>query len=572
MLFNLLIWIYVFITTFALGRLLFFTLGIDVKKSFGLANICVEDICMAGFMVSTVYAQIFSLFSGVGLIANILLVLVSAVFYIIHFSKCKENSISSCIKKIEPIKCIFILFLAIIMAYGASRGYFHLDSDLYHGQSIHWIEDYGVVRGLGNLHGRLAYNSSSFAMQALYSFSYLGGRSYHACAGFVALLLMVSSLKLLHVFKDKTVLLSDFARIASIYYVLNIYDEISSPASDYFAMLLICYIAIRLIEGAENKADADFYAIPSLLAFFDLTVKLSTAPLCMVVLIPFVMFLRSGNIKQILKYAASVLIILIPFFLRNYIISGWLLYPSTAIDIFDPDWKVSAEAAVTDADYIVAFGRGYSNMGAAHYALSEWFPHWVEGLGRTEKLLLIASIVGAIVWICGFIIGFVKRKKKDTYDKFTSDYVIFSYVVSFAFWIFTSPLVRYGQGYLLMVPFLAFGSVYVRIMNLFGDKKKSLYLSKIVICFIGLFLVYKGIMLGKYMKSVDYEPYYVQPQDYGVYDTYKVDLGGQHYVYVPADNGALTGYYDFPSVPVNLNLPELYEPEADDFSGGFMPQ
>ncbi|MCR4792301.1 MAG: hypothetical protein K5871_06100 [Lachnospiraceae bacterium] len=569
MLFNLLIWIYVFLTTYALGRLLFSVLGTDVKKTFGNAGICTEDICMAGFMVSTVYAQIFSIFAGVGLAANIFLVFVCIIFYLTRFIKSTDKKFSSFIKKISPSKCILIMLLSLIMAYGASRGYFHFDSDLYHGQAIHWIEDYGVVKGLGNLNGRLAYNSSSFAVQALYSFAFLGGRSYHACAGFMALLVMISGLRIFHVFKDRKVFLSDFARIASIYYVLNIYDEISSPASDYFTMLLICYIAVRLIEGAENRADADFYAMPVLLAFFDLTVKLSAAPLCMAVLIPLVMLIKEKRYKQILKYAVCVLAILLPFFIRNYFLSGWLMYPSTAIDIFDPDWKISAQAAEIDADYIIAFGRGFSNMDSAHYAFSEWFPHWMSGLGRTEKVLLLSSFAGMIVWLCGMIFSIAACRKKENDKNYVPDYIILAYAVSFAFWLFSSPLVRYGQGYILMLPLLTFGSVYVRIIDALGEKKAAMYLSKGAICFIGLFVAYKGIMLGKYMKSVDYEPYYVQPQDYGVYETYKVDLGGGHYVYAPVE-GDQTGYYDFPSVPVNLDLPELYEPDADDFSGGFM--
>ena len=571
MLVNCLIWIYIFLTTYALGRILFLVLGIDVRKKFGNASICSEDICISGFMVATVYAQIFSLFSGVGLLANVLMVFVSVTLYVILFVKCPGNRLLSLAKNIKPLKSFLVLFLLLILSYGASRGYFHLDSDLYHGQSIHWIEDYGVVRGLGNLHGRLAYNSSSFAVQALFSFAFLGGQSYHACAGFMAFLVMISSLKILHVFQDGKVFLSDFARIASIYYVVNIYDEISSPASDYFTMLIICYIAVRFLEGAENRVDVDFYVMPSLLVFFDLTVKLSAAPLCVVVLIPFVILIRDKKYNKIFKYALCVLGILLPYFVRNYIISGWLLYPSTAIDLFDPIWKIPEGAAVIDADYIIAFGRGYSNMDAAHYTFFEWFPHWMAGLGRTEKILLLLSFAGVLTWACNVLISFVNHKKPGKYVSLVSDYIIFSYIVSFIFWLLTSPLVRYGQGYLLMMPVLTFGAVYDRIVDFYDGKKIAKYLVRSVIFFIGLFLAYKGVMLGKYMKSVDYEPYYIFPQDYGVYDTYKVDLGGGHYVYAPVDGGALTGYYDFPSVPVNLDLPELYEPEVDDFSGGFLP-
>ena len=83
------------------------------------------------------------------------------------------------------------MILFFVFAYGASTGIIHYDTGLYHAQSIRWIEEYGVVPGLGNLHTRLAYNSASFCLSALYSFAFLGGQSYHCVAGFLAFLLAV---------------------------------------------------------------------------------------------------------------------------------------------------------------------------------------------------------------------------------------------------------------------------------------------------------------------------------------------------------------------------------------------
>ena len=46
--------------------------------------------------------------------------------------------------------------LFLIWIYFTSKGIMHYDSDLYHAQSIRWIEEYGVVKGLGNLQVRFA--------------------------------------------------------------------------------------------------------------------------------------------------------------------------------------------------------------------------------------------------------------------------------------------------------------------------------------------------------------------------------------------------------------------------------
>jgi len=53
------------------------------------------------------------------------------------------------------------------------------DSGIYHAQAIRWMELYPAVPGLGNLHSRLAYNSNWLLANALFSFSFLGLRSFH---------------------------------------------------------------------------------------------------------------------------------------------------------------------------------------------------------------------------------------------------------------------------------------------------------------------------------------------------------------------------------------------------------
>ncbi|EMO63800.1 hypothetical protein LEP1GSC133_1179, partial [Leptospira borgpetersenii serovar Pomona str. 200901868] len=51
----------------------------------------------------------------------------------------------------------FLLSALIFFLYPPSP--FAYDSGLYHIQSIKWIQEYSVVPGLANLHGRFGFNS-----------------------------------------------------------------------------------------------------------------------------------------------------------------------------------------------------------------------------------------------------------------------------------------------------------------------------------------------------------------------------------------------------------------------------
>ena len=178
-----LIWIYMLFTCYVPG---FTALGLLSGKERQIRS---ESGCLyAGIVIVTVYAQFFSLFHKVGLAANLLLLLLCAACLFVRGRQMAEH-IRGVLLTVTPARAGAAVFLFFLFAYGTSTGIIHYDTGLYHAQSIRWIEEYGVVPGLGNLHSRLAYNSASFCLSALYSFAFLGGRSFHACAGFLAWLL-----------------------------------------------------------------------------------------------------------------------------------------------------------------------------------------------------------------------------------------------------------------------------------------------------------------------------------------------------------------------------------------------
>ena len=192
----------------------------------------------AGVAFTVFYAQMFSIFYKVGLFANVLLLILAAagvIFYRDRFAEeLKRLWNQRNIKRAMVYALLFLLY-----AYGTSRGIEHYDTGLYHAQSVRWIEEYGVSRGLGNLHSRLAYNSTAFPWTALYSFRFLGGQSFHCGAGFLAWLLSVVCVSRFWEKGSRRFRLSDFVRVMAAYYLFNIFDEMISPASDYFMVLLV---------------------------------------------------------------------------------------------------------------------------------------------------------------------------------------------------------------------------------------------------------------------------------------------------------------------------------------------
>lgn len=214
-----------------------------------------DVILVAGILCVNVYAQFFSLIYKVGRITCFVLFIIGIMliflYHILTKGKCWEN-----IKQItatttlQKIMLIFIIISTLSWTVGYPQ---HYDTSLYHNQAIQWIEEYGVVLGLGNLHNRFAYNSSFMVLQALFSFKWLVGQSLHTVNGFICCLFLSYSVLSNNVVKRNKIETSDFLKLSTIIYVFYTRDVISSPSSDILAMLLILYIVTKWCEYLEKK-------------------------------------------------------------------------------------------------------------------------------------------------------------------------------------------------------------------------------------------------------------------------------------------------------------------------------
>ena len=87
---------------------------------------------LAGLTVVTVYAQLYSLFSGVGVAANLLLLILCCVIVFLYRKSLQVFWIEIR-DKIQNEKWYIpaLFFLILLFAYGTSRGYMHFDTGLY---------------------------------------------------------------------------------------------------------------------------------------------------------------------------------------------------------------------------------------------------------------------------------------------------------------------------------------------------------------------------------------------------------------------------------------------------------
>lgn len=530
-------WLYIAFTTFCLGY--GFAVLIDKTLKYRLKR--VDSLLMAGIIIATVYAQIFSLVTKVGLLANIIMVLVCVAICILCRKSLFEfikNAASSC----SLSKWIIIAVLVALWAYFTSRGEIHIDTDLYHAQSIRWIEEYGVVPGLGNLHERFAYNSSSFALNALYSMKFFLGQSLHTISGFFALLLSMTAVDITKSRKRQKFVLSDYARLAAVYYLTTITDEVVSPASDYSIMCMIFFIVIKWLDLlAEKEKNIAPYALLCVAGVYALTLKLTAGLILLLVIKPAYMLIKEKRWKEIAVYLGMGLLVAIPWFARTVVISGWLLYPFPALDLFNVDWKMDAELIAIDAAQISAWGRALYNVGLLDTPLSEWLTNWfVTTLSGTEKILVLGDMCCILLYIAGIVLMLLKKSWKH----WDFALVLGAVICSYLFWQLSAPLMRYGYAYVLLLDFLTVGW----LLTCIGWNK----VEKLAYFMILIYGIYKIGTIGEYIYGTRLIECYVWQADYGSYEVESYEVGGEIF-YKPV-SGALTGYDPFPAAPTQAEI------------------
>jgi hypothetical protein len=544
-------WVYILFTAYSLGFLFKKFVGRRFKYEIKSA----DSIVFAGLVMATVYAQFFSLVYKVGLVANIFLVVVSVVIFTIY---CKEIIYN--VKNTGIGRKVITLFLILVWCYCTSRGYIHYDSDLYHAQSIRWIEEYGIVKGLGNIHVRFAYNSSFFALQALYSMKFLCGTSLHAVNGFIALLLSFEVVRLIDISNKRRVNISDFARMGAFYYLTVIYSDIVSPATDYTIMCIVFYLVIKWLELLEQNEESYVpYSLICVACVYAVTVKLTAGVILILLIKPAYMLIKDRKWGDIICFILMGTITIAPWVIRTIVISGYLIYPFPAIDIFDVDWKMPLEKAANDAAEIKAWGRGLYNVELVDLKINEWFSNWFrETLPAIGKIFVTLDIICIALYV---VIGVINiRKKLKLWNELL---VLGAVIASYIFWQTSAPLLRYGYAYVILTIVITFGIIWE---NLCGKNSKNvvIYTRVVVAVLIALTLI-KAVSFAKYVYGNIKQPYYAHQKDYGEYSLASYEVNGVTFYY-PIE-GDQVGYKYFPAIPVRIDITF----RGDDISSGFKP-
>lgn len=355
-------------------------------------------------------------------------------FWVNFTSSIKGQSLS--------VKLLALFVLLTILVY-SSLPPLVFDMGLYYLQSILWNESYPVVPGLANIHGRLGFNSNILLLSSALSLSDIFSFRVYPVLGLSTWVLILWILVKMRAGKS---LIQKLALVCTSFAFLYIYTPfISSPSTDVLPNILVLYILLKAILEPETLKNnlLPFFLIP----IYALTLKLSVAPLCLFCIYLLVKEVKTGMYKECFTLILLGLFILIPWLVRNVLLSGYLIYPFPSLDIFGFDWKVLSYLADIEKREVTTWARmpGLGYLETEQMGFFDWGKYWLVRHIKMHKLILFSCILAGISPLAIFYMW-----KKKLIDSFVHLFVWGIALGGAIFWFVLAPDARFGFSFILV--------------------------------------------------------------------------------------------------------------------------
>lgn len=498
MVLNLISWLYIVILSalYGYGFIEIFKSTLKLEKK---GNVSPFLLLFLGIVIISIITAYLSLFIPIKLFAN-LLILIGAIILLIAYRQIlltEALHIINNLKNSDKILLTIASLFGLLILFQSSVGPFHYDTGLYHAQAVKWIENYPVIPGLGNLHYRLAYNSLIFPLFALFNFSFIFPNGLHSLNGIILLIAVLFSVSSVSELWKRRLNFSSVARFLMIIPLLGlIYDEsilsshLGSFSSDLPTAVFSLIIVVAMIQYLESDLNI-LGIIVVLLSAFVVTIKLSSLPLLLLSLYILFRYFLNKNHKLLIFAILSIILIFIPYFMRNIILSGYLIYPFPQLYFSSLDWKMPTDIVLMDKQNIEQWAKIPDQYSAViiKQGFSYWFPIWLNSnLQRFALFLFLCSIILLLINL-PIIIHYRKIKKFFLKGWF----LYFTMSICLMFWFLTAPLIRYGWGATLSSSLLLILPVFMVIFRIISV---NISIYKICIyCYLGwsLFLASQNV-------------------------------------------------------------------------------
>jgi len=343
------------------------------------------------------------------------------------------------------------------------------DSGLYHFTLIRWANEHALPLGLGNLHGRLAFNQSFFVYVAFLNRLPLAGFGHNLAN---SLLLAAVLLTGVEAYGDRggterrrwLALVFGLAAVFWTIVARRFGIHLSDPSPDQTVFLIELVVARYALSAfdplGEPRQRERASTLVVLLLGYLITLKLS-ALFFALVLGGFVFWSRRRTAPAPMPQVSlcAWLVVLGGMFfwtLRGIVSSGYLVYPvvQTGLPV---SWKIPPALTIDEAQAVKSWARAPGQAYETVLASWDWLgPWWKANLSRWDFVAPLALAGIALVILLVTLVARWRWRLAPTPEYFAPLAVAAASGASLAFWFASAPDARFmgAAAYLLPLALL----------------------------------------------------------------------------------------------------------------------
>lgn len=325
----LLSWLYIFFSSFSFG--------VAFSKLLKIKQFDFVTTSILGLFSVTIMASVWAFFDSISIAFHVILLVLSILFWYNNnrtFNLVLNNVWSEIKSYSSPIKILLLISSILILAQSATLP-FIIDNESYYIQTIKWLNEYGFVKGLANLHLFFGQTSGWHIAQSVYSFSFLYDR-FNDLNGFCLLLMNLFAFQKLNAYLTKGNWFDLLFGLLPLVYVF-LFQFVSSPSPD-FAVYILGFIVFSMYLQTDSDAKDNFIII-SIFALFAFYVKITAVVLLLLPLFLFIKRFKVLKEKFLMVFSIGCLILML-FVAKNYTLSGYPLFPLLNLRMDELDYTV----------------------------------------------------------------------------------------------------------------------------------------------------------------------------------------------------------------------------------------
>lgn len=312
--------------------------GLISKKYIGERGNDLTFQFLIGFFNLLIYTILYSFFGGLNFLYFLSIFFISTFFIIINIGEIRNflaQEVGYYKRFSFDTKIAFWFTILLSLLYSSSLPSL-ADNESYYVQTIKWLNEYGLVKGLANLHPFFGQSSGWHLLQAGLNFKFFVS-NLNDLNGFLIIIISLFSFKRWETFKRTKNEKDLYISIVLLSFPL-LFLFIDSPSPDMPILVIVPLVVYLFIESFEGNNHINLITILSLLAIL---IKVTVAPILVLLLI---LLIKEKQIKNYFVPLIFSVISLSCFIAKNIIITGYPLYPlSVGNEFFDLDWKMNGD-------------------------------------------------------------------------------------------------------------------------------------------------------------------------------------------------------------------------------------